>query len=116
MELGGVSPKILICVSRPRRKSKRMSVHCTVPIHAEFGILWGVYKTVHPSRFPYSTCKNTTRLLIRLLHTMTAFRREPCEILTINATVVKLYIFYPNIKIIRLKRHYLPLVLLPVLP
>ncbi len=27
LECGGASPKILICVSRPRRKSKRMSVH-----------------------------------------------------------------------------------------
>jgi hypothetical protein len=29
LDWGGASPKILICVSRPRRKSKRMSVHCT---------------------------------------------------------------------------------------
>jgi len=46
---------------------------------------------------------------------MTAFRREPCELLTINAIIVKQHRFYPNIKIIRLKRHYLPLVLRPVL-
>jgi hypothetical protein len=47
---------------------------------------------------------------------MTTFRCEPFEVLTMNAIIVKLYIFYPNIRIIRLKRHYLPLVLLLVLP
>ncbi len=116
----------------PDREERVRECQFTVPIHAEFGILWGVYKTVlkHEcttyvrmygivinSERPYfdSTWKNTTRLSIRLFHIMTAFRREPCELLTINAIIVKQHRFYPNIKIIRLKRHYLPLGLLLVL-
>ena len=77
-----------------------------------------MYGIVINSERPYfdSTWKNTTRLSIRLFHIMTAFRREPCELLTINAIIVKQHRFYPNIKIIRLKRHYLPLGLLLVLP
>ena len=85
--------------------------HCYKLLEAVF------WHYIHPYRFPYSTRKkHTTGLSIHLLHIMTAFRREPCEVLTINAIIVKPYIFYPNIKIIRLKRHYLPLGLLLVLP
>jgi hypothetical protein len=80
--------------------------------------LWAAvfWHFMQPSRFPYSACKKHNSSITTSFTHYDNFPSWTFWVLTMNAIIVKLYIFYPNIKIIRLKRHYLPLVLLLVLP
>jgi hypothetical protein len=44
LEFGGASTKILISEARPRRITIGEWIEHRIPISAEFGILWGVFK------------------------------------------------------------------------
>ena len=139
MEYGGASPKVLICVSRPRRKSKRMSVHRTytwrvwntlgclqdssdtwmyvrmygIVINSEHTLMCQLNK---PLKYHTLHANNTFRLKTLLRHLWQSFVENPYNFLATNSTIGYAIHILSLKKIIRLRRHYLPLVLRVVRP